>query len=505
MDPHEYWLCKMAEQKREKKKLSLIREILRWVFCGLLALLLIAAVIIQAPGKIMTLLAVLLLAGAILPSRPRKWFWLSATTAVIAFAAWVFVPDSGDDWRPYTLTEEIAALQAGDEIPGQENAATIYNKLLEDYDPAEMKLTFLDPWQKSVTLSEPWASDVCPDLALWLQQHQELIAELLKAAQMQECRLPLNFDLVVTNRMELNRYPSLQNWAAMLLRAGNNDLAEGRIDQAVTKYLAALRMVGHLYQQQQMVDFLIGFGIESIALQPLNGFVVQGQVNREQLQRISQSFPDLQNNWSADFRKCLDYDKLLAKNAFCALAYQSNPQGKVRLSRNPVEAIRYGFRRAIPQDYWQKTSTKASAMLAWWFLPSTPAGAAGMIDAHYKKYYRMTEPNFDWQQEYAEPLPSFGLNCRFVVRMLTDSSTRLYRPFHETYLKRLAVRRGSRLLVAIRQYQLEHNAWPPDLGAIKAAVPAEALIDPVTEKEFTYMNHGGRFSLCGETANIWPR
>jgi len=495
----------MTEQKQEKKRPISIREILRWVLCGLLAVLLIAAVTIQAPGKIVTLLAVLLLSCAILPRKVRKWFGLSAAAAVIVLAAWVFVPDSGGNWQPYSLAEEIAALQAQDAIPDEENAATIYNELLEDYNPAAMKLAFLDPGLKMVTISEPWPSEAYPSLAQWLQQQQGLVAELMDASQFEKCRFLMNFNLVVTNRIELNRYPSLQNWAALLLRCGNNDLAEGRTDQAVTKYIAALRMAGHLYQQQQMVDFLIGFGIESIALRPLNRFVMQGQASEQHLARISQSLYDLKNNWSADFRKCLDYDELFTKNAFCTLAYQSNPQGKVRLSRNPVAAIRYGFRRTIPQDYWQKTSTKASAMLAWWFLPSTPAGAAQMIDAHYKKYYQMTEPDFDWQEEYAEPAPRFGLNCRFIVSLLTNQTTRLYRPFHKTYLRRLALRRGSRLLVAIRQYQMENNAWPPDLDAIRAAVPAEALIDPVTANEFEYENRGEYFLLKAQSADIWPK
>jgi hypothetical protein len=495
----------MAEEKQDKKKPTSIREILRWILCGLLGLLLIAALIVQAPGKIVTLLVVFVLGCAALPKGVRRWFWLCTAAAAIGLAAWIFVPDSGDDWEPHTFAEEIGALQAGCAIPDEENAATVYNRLLEDYDPAEMKLTFLDPGQKSITLSQPWLSDAYPNVALWLQERQELIAELLRASEMQECRLPLNFDLVITNRMELNRYPSLQSWAAMLLRAGNNDMAEGRIGQAVTKYIGALRIAGHLYQQQQMVDFLIGFGIESITLRPLNRFVVQGQANEEQLQRISQSLENLKNTWSSDFRKCLDYDKLFAKNAFCTLAYQRNLQGKVRLSRNPIAAIRYGFRRMTPQTYWQKTSTKASAMLAWWFLPATPGRAARMIDTHYEKYYQMAEPDFDWQQVHIDPVPRFRPNSRFVIRMLTDNTTRLYRPFHETYLRRLALRRGSRLLVAIRQYQIEHNAWPDDLGAIRAVVPAEALIDPVTANEFEYENHGEYFSLKAESADIWPK
>jgi len=69
----------------------------------------------------------------------------------------------------------------------------------------------------------------------------------------------------------------------------------------------------------------------------------------------------------------------------------------------------------------------------------------------------------------------------------------------------LTMRRGSRLLLAIKQYYNQHSDWPPDLESIKSAAPAEAFIDPVTGNQLQYENHGERFSLYGETANIWPK
>jgi hypothetical protein len=61
------------------------------------------------------------------------------------------------------------------------------------------------------------------------------------------------------------------------------------------------------------------------------------------------------------------------------------------------------------------------------------------------------------------------------------------------------------LLIAIKQYYIEHDTWPDSLNAVKSGVPAEAFIDPVTGNEFEYENHGERFSLFGETVNIWPK
>jgi len=76
---------------------------------------------------------------------------------------------------------------------------------------------------------------------------------------------------------------------------------------------------------------------------------------------------------------------------------------------------------------------------------------------------------------------------------------------HNSYLKTLTLRSGSRLLLAIKQYYNEHGVWPPNLDSIKSAAPAEAFIDPVTGNQLQYENHGERFSLYGETANIWPK
>ena len=80
-----------------------------------------------------------------------------------------------------------------------------------------------------------------------------------------------------------------------------------------------------------------------------------------------------------------------------------------------------------------------------------------------------------------------------------------YYGFHDIYLKRLTLQRGSRLLAAIRRYQLKKGKWPENLEPIESTVPPEALIDPVTGEQLQYENHGERFSLYGEKGNIWPK
>jgi len=128
-----------------------------------------------------------------------------------------------------------------------------------------------------------------------------------------------------------------------------------------------------------------------------------------------------------------------------------------------------------------------------------------MVDASYAKYYAMTEPGFDWDKEPGEFQPSWKVNYNNMVEMLISLPGPAYYRVHEIYLRNLELRRGSRLLIAIKQYNIEHSSWPRSLDEIKPGAPAEAFIDPVSGNEFEYENHGERFSLYGETRNIWPK
>jgi len=499
-----------AERKtaQQKKVRQLLRRIFKWIGLGLLVLLLITVIIFQAPWKVVTLLVIILAACTALPKPARKWFWLSTGVVVIAFIIWALLPEDDEGWRPYTFDEELSALEAKYAIPESENAAAIYNELLKSYDRETMYPDFLDRELDKLTLSEQWSSQEYPQFAQWLKEQGSTIKTLMRAVQKKTCRFPINVELVVTDKQEINRYPALKSWGHLLVRAANNDVAEGRIYQALEKYICALRIGNHLCQQHKMLDFLVGFYVENLALVQLNRFVIEGEPGTQQLKLISETSTNLQNNWSSDFIKKLESDNLFCKNAF-GLFYEINSEGHIRLSRNPAAVIRNLFLDwRLGRRYLEIKPHRAYASLAWLFLPSAPRRVARIIGTSYKKYYTMAQPDFDWDREPIEPHLRFKLNYHYIVKafiMDMNSSDRLNHSFHDSYLQQIALRRGSRLLAAIRQYQVERGAWPPNLDAIRSAAPAEAFIDPVSGGQFEYENHGKRFSLYGETINIWPK
>jgi hypothetical protein len=490
----------MTEQNQ--KKTNKIKSILKWIGLILLALLLIIAFTFQIPWKVTTLLVIVLLACTILPSRLRKWFWLSVAVVLIALLVWVLLPDGNDTWRPYTFDEELAGHEAKYAVAKEENAATIYNRLLKDYNPEEMKLRFLRPGVREVTLSEPWLSQDHPKLVQWLDKHNDTVNKLQQIYKVKRCRFSSIFKLTITKKQEILRYSALKSWAVLLLLSGNNDMAEDRLDEALWKYACVQQMANHLYQQKRMIDFLMGFGIEGLALPPLNRFVIEGRPSEEQLQLVSDILGDLENNWYSDCFECLEYDKLFFKNIFCSFVYQTNSKGRVRLSRNPAEVI---WPNLLPRDskemYSQRKSMKAYTILAWFFFPSTPQKADKMINAIYDKFDAMTRPGFAWDKENIASIDSLTLNCRFLLTLLTSKSTRRYNGFHDIYLKHVSQRRALRLLIAIKQYNIKNGCWPENLDAIKFSVPAEAFIDPINNNSFIYKLTDDSFTLYSKGKN----
>jgi hypothetical protein len=490
----------MAE---EKKKRRIIKQIFKWLGLGLLVALIMGALIFDAPGKVIALLLIILAGCTILPKGAVKWFWLSVAAVVVILIIWVFLPDENGGWRPFTFEKELAALQAKYAVPDSENAALLYSKLFETLDIDADQPEFFNR-SKTPSTDGPWRSADHPETAEWLKDQQKTVGTLLEISRIEKCRFPIIASLIDPEYMKYG--PKMRRCAFLLLSSANNDVAEGRTDAACRKYLAIIQMAKHLYQQPALIDLLVGVAVESLSLSRLNRFIIENQPTDQQLELIANSLSDLKSNWSSDFSKRLEYEKLFDKNSLCYLFYQINPQGKIRLRQGPIEVMRaqYPEKSKTQLSYWKRKLGKASTILGWFFFPSTPQKISEVIDDKFEEYYAMTKPDFDWRKKLPEVRPHFKLNYTSTVEQLADMSGQTYSRIHEIYLRTLTYCRGSRLLVAIRQYKNEKGNWPEDLNAIKSLAPAEAFIDPVYGSQFEYETYGKNFSLYGGQTNIWP-
>ena len=495
----------MLEKKQDRNKQRIEKRILKWIGLGLLTLLLIAGLIFQAPLKVITLLAIILAACTILPKPARKWFWLSAGVVVIALIIWVFLPEDDEGWRPYTFVKELAELEAKYAIPDEENAALIYDELFETFDIDSNQPEFFIK-SKPSSKDEPWLSKDHPKTDEWLKGHQSTIEKLLQAAQKDKCRfLPISADPLIYD-MHMEKFSKMRKSAFLLISVANNDIGEGRIDAGIEKYLCLIQMAGHLCQQPTLADHLVGLAIERLSLFLLNQFVVEGQPSIQQLQVISNSIEAVENKWNSDWRKMLNFEKLYAKNNICGMVYEADSEGKTRLTRGSfASAIGQSPQQLPAGTYSRRKCAKLGVIFVWLYVPSAPEKISEIVDAGYEKYYAMAEPDFDWNKEPGEPRPRWKVNYLSGIKLIANLPEQAYYRVHEIYLRNLELRRGSRLLTAIKQYNIEHGSWPKSLDEIKPEAPAEAFIDPVSGNEFEYENHGERFSLYGETINIWPK
>jgi hypothetical protein len=490
---------KMTE---EKKKRRIIKQIFKWLGLGLVVALIMGALIYDAPWKVLAFLLIILAACTILPKPAKKWFGLSVAAVVIVLILWVFLPDRNGGWRPFTFDEELATIKARYAVPDSENAAIAYNKLFESLDIDSNQPEFFAKENPS-SRDGPWRSADHPETAEWLKSHQKTIDALMEISRIEKCRFPIAADLVSFGK-DMPSLSKMRHCAFLLVSSANNDIAEGRIDAALEKWLCLIQMSKHLRQQPTMINMLVGIAIESLATRQFNRFAVTGDATEECLSIIEKALAEIKYDWSTDFPKSLEHEKLFAKN-FWGMFYEVNPEGKIRLTRGLTNMIM----AQLPQDmkdkavitYWHKRIMKAWTILGWFYLPSTPQKAGEIIDAKYEKFYAMADPGFDWQKEAEKPTKMLRLNYPCLVKHLVGILEPAYRRIHDLYLRLYADRRGSRIIIALRRYKNKAGHWPESLDQVKQLVPAEILIDPYNGGPFVYKLTDDGFTLYSKGPN----
>jgi hypothetical protein len=517
----------MAEENQEKKKPSINKRIFEYIGLGLLTLLLIAAIYFQVPWKIITLILILL-ATSVSPKAYQKWFQRSVGLVLIVLIIWVFLPDDNEGWRPYTFDKELAAMEAKRVIPAEENAATIYNQLFENYDSNSFYKNFLIGDLENSILYEFWTRKDYPEVASWLEEHQNIINHLMLACEKNRCRFPIAGDF---NAPELKppcnfkevtdfwwspqskRCIPMIHFGKLLICSANNDVAEGRVDQALEKYIANLQIAKHLYQQPIPMDMLVGMAIENRGLKQINEFLVTSNATDEYLLLLDKALQGIEHNWYSDSPKIFDSEKLMFKSFICAMFYQTNPDGRVRLNRDTRSTLsaQYGYilvsgkstwEPINPDSYWQIKLTKAMTIFCWFFVPSTPEKTALIIDDIYKKYYTMTEPDFNWNDKLQFNLPSIMPNFRFLLEIFGQIMEQNYFfKIHDVYFKTVAQNRGSQLIIALRRYKNTNSAWPQSLNDIENTTASENLIDPISKSSFVYKLTEDNFTLYSKGKN----
>jgi hypothetical protein len=499
----------MIKEKAKKEKPG----IYKCSGLSLLAILIILALLFHATWKVIALLLIILAACTVLPRSYRKWFWLSVAAVVVVLIIWVFLPDDNEGWRPYTFDEELAALEAKYAIPDSENAAIIYNQLLQDYNDAEFYGNLSKEAQRKLPIREPWLTKDHPELADWIKSHESTITRLKEAVTIKKCHF---YIAQPVDEQRMRKTGMVRQWAFLLITAANNDLAQGHTYEALEKLITTLEMGKHHSEQPLVTDMLMGIAIEAFAVGHLKSFIVDRDATEQRLDAIEQAIADIKLDWSSDWLRVLEGEKLIAKNRFGEY-YERDMTGRIRLSRDPKASIRKSVRDVLEKfpmgpkpffpilwpnpNYWQRKLIKAKTILYWFYLPSNPQKGAEVIDSLYKKYYKMADADFNWKKEPEEISPGFMLSFSCVIEHLVDSPIVSYYRFHDIYLRCTADNNISRLIVALRRYKNKDGRWPETLDVIKDLVPTEILVDPINRGSFVYKLNEDNFTIYSKGKN----
>lgn len=196
--------------------------------------------------------------------------------------------------------EKLAEIEAARAIPDSENAAVVYNQMLDDPNasiPIDHRPEFLDDESFSQTTWEPWLTKDYPQLAAWIQTYRSTIERLLEACALEECRFPIVIDAQQLGQ-SMRRQTVMRKWGYLLRFAANNDIAEGRTDDAIAKWRCLVRMGEHLRQQPSQMDHLIAFMTDSIALQLSAVYIVEGDAIETRLRQIESIRLDTKDDWA---------------------------------------------------------------------------------------------------------------------------------------------------------------------------------------------------------------
>jgi hypothetical protein len=213
-----------------------------------------------------------------------------------------------------TVDKQLASIEAAHAIPDSENAATIYNKLLEEYDKSIFKPTFLSPELDDLTRKQPWSGKDYPELANWYEKQQDIIEELLHVSNFGKCLFPILIPLPEGLTARNERLMTMRQWAFFLVRSANNDIAEGRIDQGLRKYLCLIHMGRHNRQQPVAIDFLVGIAIETLGLQRIRFLIMTDDVTEEHLQAIETALSQTDKDRKQELENLLEVENLDAKD-----------------------------------------------------------------------------------------------------------------------------------------------------------------------------------------------
>jgi hypothetical protein len=428
-------------------------------------------------------------------------------TLLLAFLAVILFWPDNDTWRTYTFEAELTALESRRAISDTENAATSYERTWALTDFEAIRRTVLQDCTHRPAVRfcrEPGD----PKVVALLGDHADVLHNLMRASQIEQCRFPIRAEPFADVESELpKRHEKFRLSSCLLLLAAEQDIGHGRTETALEKCRCVIQMAKHHSQQSTVMAFLDGFTMERWALIMIDRLFMDIDITEKSLKLLAESI-DVDNHWNEDWPHVLEVAKLRAKN-LCGAFYEVNLQGKMRFSRKfhtsfPGKPLRYDHPLGWKGKIGDKVATFGLALT----IPWSPETAGKVIDDMYEEYCVVMDCGFDrhtlkeLEQLRLAHVQRLG-GMRFFLPLLCMIDVTELSKLHDLYMGQLARRRACVIALGLRCYKERYGHWPIALEHIRFLIPAEAFVDPRNGNSFGYTFTNDTYRLyCKDRNNV---
>jgi len=223
------------KNKGKNKKLPTPWELIKYIGLGVLSFFLITAIIFHVPWKLTSVLLIFTLAAALLPKPYKKWFWMAAALAVLTLIIWIIIPEN-ETWIPYNLNleKELNALNKKFALSEDENAAVLYNRLMENQKQNYAQSSPPDPnIFYYAAMEKPWNTEQFPEFSNWLKKQDKTITALITASKKKNCFYKINRKCLLSYPSSIPMHTKFhRNWFCLLSCAANNDLSKSHCSKS---------------------------------------------------------------------------------------------------------------------------------------------------------------------------------------------------------------------------------------------------------------------------------
>ena len=485
-----------------KKKIRLFNslfQMFKWLLITILPVSLIFGFHFHAPAKYLILIIIIIFFMASLLVPHKKRIWLIAAQIVTGIIIILFAPEDTSVWKPYTLENELANFNLKRAIPSEDNAAMIYNKLLENYDfkSDEFSTPFLSSEDYTNTECGFWKTKDYPELAKWLEQHKGLFDLVIKVSDKSKCYFPFSMEYQLS--YPTDNLAGLKKSCILLIQSANNDVAEGEIDSAVEKYGACTQVGTHLQQQPNLISYLVAIACHALVEERLNELVVTGKLTKKQLDNIEQVVTSIPDDWQSLWTNIMEGECLIAKRLLI-IDYEASSSGKARISLNTDKGLLVETKKIfrIPTEY-DKTAKKeilfqkTCGISKWFYMPSNPQKAEAVVDDLHKDYFKMAMSDYQWGNELNDyPAKQFRLDFRSMCKVYLDMSAGNYIDAHNFFVEKVERRNALLLMVELKRFHNLNNRWPEKLEQIESrtSISADNFIYKPKDDSFMLYSKG---------------